>query len=128
MIDVPAKLTKNSSLILKFKFPSSTLISFNFVESKAPDPTLITVAGIQIDESDEQLENACRSIRESLEPDSNVTLERARHSWKHFSQTTSTDDGMQIDETDEHSENACFSIRASLELASNVTLESALQL
>jgi hypothetical protein len=33
--------------------------------------------GMQIDESDEHFENAADSIRESLEPDSNVTLETA---------------------------------------------------
>jgi hypothetical protein len=45
------------------------------VESKAPDPTLATVAGMQIDESDGHDENAFDSIRESLEFVSNVTLD-----------------------------------------------------
>jgi hypothetical protein len=35
-----------------------------------------TEEGIQIDESDEQLENANFAIHESLEFDSNVTVER----------------------------------------------------
>jgi hypothetical protein len=34
---------------------------------------------MQIDESDEQFQNADLSMNESLEPDSNVTVERASH-------------------------------------------------
>jgi hypothetical protein len=52
---------------------------------------------MQIDESDEQDENAHFSIRESLQPDSNVTLESALHSLKQPSQRCSTDDAMQAD-------------------------------
>jgi Arc/MetJ-type ribon-helix-helix transcriptional regulator len=81
---------------------------------------------MQIEESDEQFENACDSIRESLEPDSNVTLESARHTAKQRSERTSTDDGMQIDESDEQYPNASDSIRENLEPDSNVTLETIL--
>jgi hypothetical protein len=81
---------------------------------------------MQIDESDEQDLNAYCPTRESIQSDSNVTLERAVHASKQDSQRTSTDDGMQIDESDEQDENADFSIRESLQLDSNVTLESAL--
>jgi hypothetical protein len=80
---------------------------------------------MQIDESDEQSPKARCSIRASLEPDSNATLESASHAVKQLSQSTSTDDGMQIDERDEQCSNAALSIRASLESDSNVTLESA---
>jgi hypothetical protein len=41
-----------------------------------------------------------------LEPDSNVTVERDRHSEKHCRQSLSTDEGIQIDESDEQPENA----------------------
>jgi hypothetical protein len=79
---------------------------------------------MQIDESDEQYRNAYFSIRESLEPDSNVRLESELHCEKQYSQRTSTDDGMQIDDSDEQYQNAYFSLRESLEPDSNVTLES----
>jgi hypothetical protein len=78
---------------------------------------------MQIDESDEQGQSAELSIRESLESDSNVTLERLLHAEKQLLQRISTDDGMQIDESDKQSENAAFSIRESLESDSTVTLE-----
>jgi hypothetical protein len=81
---------------------------------------------MQIDESDEQNENAHISMRESLQPDSNVTLESAVHLLKQNSQRCSTDDGMQIDESDEQYKNACISICESLQPDSNVTFESAL--
>jgi hypothetical protein len=81
---------------------------------------------MQIDESDEQDENANFSIPESLQPDSNLTLESALHLRKQLWQRRSTDDGMQIDESDEQDENASFSIRESLQSDSNLTLESAL--
>jgi hypothetical protein len=61
---------------------------------------------MQIDESDEHDENAESPIRETLQPDSNVTLESLSQSAKHHCQSCSTDDGMQIDESDEHDENA----------------------
>jgi hypothetical protein len=82
---------------------------------------------MQIDESDEQVKNARGSIRESLQPDSNVTLQSAVHRLKHDSQSCSTDDGMQIDESDEQDENADCSIRESLQSDSNVTLQSDVQ-
>jgi hypothetical protein len=92
---------------------------------KQPWQSNSTDDGMQIDESDEQDEKADFSIRESLQPDSNVTLESTVHSMKQPAQRSSTDDGMQIDESDEQDENAHFSIRESLQPDSNVTLESA---
>jgi hypothetical protein len=80
---------------------------------------------MQIDASNEQDENAYFSIRESLQPHSNLTFESALHPLKQNSQRTTTDDGMQIDESDEQDENAEFSIRESLQPDSNLTLESA---
>jgi hypothetical protein len=82
---------------------------------------------MKIDESDEQDSNANCPIRESLEPDSNLTLESLSQRLKHSSQSCPTDDGMQIDESDEQRENAEFSMRESLAPDSNVTLESAVQ-
>jgi hypothetical protein len=79
---------------------------------------------MQIDESEEQDRNADASIRKSLEPGSNVTLESALHSVKQPWQRSSTDDGMQIDESDEQDENAHASIRETLQPDSNLTLET----
>jgi hypothetical protein len=80
---------------------------------------------MQIDESDEHAENANDSMRESLEPDSNVTLQSAPQQEKQKSPTTSTGHGMQIDESDEQNSKARHSRPESLEPHSNVTLESA---
>jgi hypothetical protein len=49
---------------------------------------------MQIDESDEQLENARFSRRESLEPASNATTESAVREEKQPVQRISTDDGI----------------------------------
>jgi hypothetical protein len=56
---------------------------------------------MQIDESDEQNQNADLSMNESLETDSNVSVERDLQPKKHVSPSTSTEEGMQIDESDE---------------------------
>jgi hypothetical protein len=79
---------------------------------------------MQIDDSDEQNPNASFSMRESVQCDSNVTLESAPQSRKQRSQSSSTDAGMQIDESNMQSQNASFPMRNNLESASNVTLES----
>jgi hypothetical protein len=78
---------------------------------------------MQIDESDEHFKSAESSIDESLEPDSNVAVERDRHPEKQFLQRFSTEEGMQIDESDEHFKNAESSIDDSLEPDSNVSVE-----
>jgi hypothetical protein len=78
---------------------------------------------MQIDDSDEQLENASISIDDSFEPDSNVTAERARHWEKHDRQIRQTDAGIQMDETVEQYENVSRLIHESLESDSNITLE-----
>jgi hypothetical protein len=79
--------------------------------------------GIQIDESEEQDENASLSTRESLEPDSNDTVERASHSEKQWLQSLSTEGGMAIDESDEHVENTECSRQESREPDSKLTTE-----
>jgi hypothetical protein len=61
---------------------------------------------MQINESDEQKENDISAIDESLELDSNVTVERDLQSEKHASPRLSTEEGMQIDKSDEQSQNA----------------------
>jgi hypothetical protein len=63
------------------------------------------------------------AIEESLELDSNVTVEIALQREKHRSPRLSTEEGMQIDESDEQEENADLAIEESLELDSNVTVE-----
>jgi hypothetical protein len=79
---------------------------------------------MQIDESDEQYENEDSSIDESLEPDSNVTVERDSHREKHCLPSFSTDEGMQIDESDEQYENADSSIEQRRESDSKITFET----
>jgi hypothetical protein len=78
---------------------------------------------MQIDESDEQPENADSAIDESLEPDSNVTVERDLHLEKHHLPRLSTEEGMKIDESDEHQANADSPIDKSLEADSKITVE-----
>jgi hypothetical protein len=56
---------------------------------------------MQIDGSDEQAQEAEFSMRESVEPRSNVTLESLLHSQKQHLQKISTDEGMQMDDSDE---------------------------
>jgi hypothetical protein len=51
---------------------------------------------MQIDESDEHFQNANSSIDKSLEPDSNVTVERDLHPEKQFRRTVTVEEGMQI--------------------------------
>jgi hypothetical protein len=73
---------------------------------KQPSQIRSTEEGIQIDESDEQKQNASRSIHESLEPHSNVIVERELHPLKQLSQILSTEEGIRIDESDKQYENA----------------------
>jgi hypothetical protein len=65
-----------------------------------------TVAGIQIDVSDEQPLNASISIRFNLEPDSNVNEESEWQPSKHFCPMTSTVAGMQVDCNEKQALNA----------------------
>jgi hypothetical protein len=51
---------------------------------------------MQIDESDEQDPNADSSMDESLESDSNVTVERDLQKWKQCLPSLSTEEEMQI--------------------------------
>jgi hypothetical protein len=78
---------------------------------------------MQIDESDEQEKNDNSAIDESLEPDSNVTVERELHPEKHPVPRLSTQEGMQINESDKQKENDISAIEESLEPDSNVTVE-----
>jgi hypothetical protein len=78
---------------------------------------------MQIDESDEHIQNADSSMDESSASDSNVTVERDLHSEKDDLPNVSTEEGMQIDERDEQEQNANSSIDESLESDSNVTVE-----
>jgi hypothetical protein len=63
------------------------------------------------DESAGQSEDQAPLRYNSLEPDSNVTLERAVHCLKQALPSTSTEEGMQIDERDEQRQNASFLIQ-----------------
>jgi hypothetical protein len=57
---------------------------------------------MQIDSSEKQPENASRSIRPSLEFDSNVNVESEVHQEKQDSQRTVTEEGIQSNLSDEH--------------------------
>jgi hypothetical protein len=72
---------------------------------------IVIEAGIQIDLSKEQKEKAPSSIRRSVDPDSNVTVERNSHQLKQDLGRMSTDAGMTIDSSDEQYEKASSSIR-----------------
>jgi hypothetical protein len=78
---------------------------------------------MQIDESEEQLQNAYSSMDDSLEPGSNVTVEREWDASKQYFSTLSTEEGMQIDESDEQYQNADSPTDERLESDSNVTVE-----
>jgi hypothetical protein len=77
---------------------------------KAKGSIISTKAGIKIDFSDKQSENACSSIRRRFELDSSVNSEREEQESKHDLQNTSTEAGRQIDFSDEQPENASSSI------------------
>lgn len=70
-----------------------------------------------------QCENAYSPISESAEPDSNVTVERDRHSRKQAHWSSWTERGTQIETSVQHLENAERSINARVELGSNVTTD-----
>jgi hypothetical protein len=78
---------------------------------------------MQIDESDEQPWKADLPIDETLQPDSNVTIERDSHPAKQAVRRFSTDEGMQIDESDEQLWKADAPIHETLQPDSNVTAE-----
>jgi hypothetical protein len=84
--------------------------------------SILTDAGIQIDFSDLQTENADFSIRESFDSDSNVRRSRPVQAKKHDLHRISTDDGMQIDFRNEEWEKVDFSIRMRDDGDSKVTL------
>jgi hypothetical protein len=60
---------------------------------------------------------------ESLESDSNVSVERDLHPEKQFLPSLSTEEGMQIDDSDEQNQNADSPMDESLESDSNVSVE-----
>jgi hypothetical protein len=78
---------------------------------------------MEIDESDEHPANISSSTDESLEADSNVTVEREEHPLKHTLQSRSTNDGMKIDESDEQEPKTAVSIHESFEPVSTMTAE-----
>jgi hypothetical protein len=76
-----------------------------------------------MDERAEQYSNVHRSIFESLEPDSKVTVESPVHAQKQPAPSNSTDARMQIDARDKQELNADDSITESFEPGSNRTIE-----
>jgi hypothetical protein len=65
---------------------------------KQPSQSVSTDAGIQIDASAQQPENADFPIDESRELDSNTTMERDRQPLKQDSPTVLTDAKIKVDE------------------------------
>jgi hypothetical protein len=82
---------------------------------------------MQIDSSNEHSENAEPSIRESREPDANVTIDRLWHPKKQLSPSRSTEEGMQIDESSAQYENANSSIRERFDPLSKITCRTSSQ-
>jgi hypothetical protein len=66
-------------------------------------PIIWTEAGIETETSERQSLNASSAIRESLDPDSNVTTESEWQSLKQFSSKSSTEAGIQTDRNDSFS-------------------------
>jgi hypothetical protein len=87
----------------------------------------LTLAGMQIETSDEQPQNAASPITVSLEPDSNINSDREEQSRKLESPRISTLAGMQIDLSDEQLKKPRSSIRDNLEPASNSTVNRCVQ-
>jgi hypothetical protein len=83
-IRTPSKSRRNAPKTLKCRFPSEIEISCRLRPSNALGPSSRRPGGMQIDESDGQFQNADSSMDESLEPNSNVTVERDLHPEKHF--------------------------------------------
>jgi competence CoiA-like predicted nuclease len=85
---------------------SNVIVERELHPKKLRSQIFLTEEGIQIDESDEHLKNAKRSMYESLESDSNVIVERDLQQLKQPWQIFLTEEGIQIDESDEQSVNA----------------------
>jgi hypothetical protein len=66
-------------------------------------PIDFTGDGMEIAEREKQYANAALSITVSLEPGSNVTVDRSLHCEKHRAPSVTTEAGITIDESDEHS-------------------------
>jgi hypothetical protein len=69
-------------------------------EWKHPQPRLATPCGIRMQDRDEQPSKARYSIRESIDPVSNLTPESDLQSLNAESQIISTQFGIQIDESE----------------------------
>jgi hypothetical protein len=93
-IDILRTLTRKTSLIVKFAFPSPIESPVIFASLKVPVSISRNAGGMQIDESDEHFEIASLSIRKSLEPVSKVTGERATQQLTELLPRISTDEGM----------------------------------
>jgi hypothetical protein len=125
VIETPSKSRRKLPTTLKLELSSATEISVRSPFANAITPSSRTSEPKNSDESSEQLAQTLDSMRESLEPDSNVTAERNPQSEKHSAQRVSTAAGMQIDESDPHCANARASIDEITEPGSNVTVERA---
>jgi hypothetical protein len=84
-------------------------------------PIAFTDEGMQSRKSDVHPEKTEIPIRDSRDPDSNVTIERHSHPAKQKSSSNSTDAGMQIDEIDKHPQNAHSARREIRDGESNTT-------
>jgi hypothetical protein len=82
---------------------------------------------MEIDESELHFSNTSFTIRESFEPGSNVTVERALHPEKQYSQSSTTDERTLNDKSDDQFSNARLPIDDSLHPGANVTSQRDLQ-
>jgi hypothetical protein len=116
---------KNASRGIAESFePLSSVAESRQQPWKQPRPSTSTDAGMPRNRSDRHSANPHLSIRESLQPALNVTVESLPQHRRQLSPRSSTDEGMQTDRSEEQTANANLSIRETVEPALNVIIES----
>jgi hypothetical protein len=121
LMEVASEFTRNSPQILKCVSPLATESPPRGLPSNVPLPISCREGGSIIDDNETQPLNASCPMQTSLDPHSNETFERDRHSMKQPMARFSTDEGMQMAESDEQEENAASGKDTKLEPDSNVT-------
>jgi hypothetical protein len=101
LIETPSKFIINSPKSWKWQLPSSRKMAPRCRAARAKGRNCRILDGREIAKSDEQPTNAILSIHQSLEPVSNVIVERNVVLRKESRQRRSTEQGIQIDESDE---------------------------
>jgi hypothetical protein len=88
---------------------------------------IVTLFGIQIEDSDEHSRKTLDSIRSSFDFDSKITSRRDLQPPKQFKQRIVIDFGIQIEDSDEQDRKTSESIRSSLASDSKITSRRDLQ-